>query len=475
MNGSPVHASSGIQDTADDSDAANVADDVERPEYQQILALIEKGKVNDAAKLLDEYLQSHPHAHKFHLFRQALSNIYFRTSKRLLAEQQLLKFFRYQFEHPVRSRPLLKYAPRLIINLSSIQQGVEPEASEVLDGTLKLLRVAIAEEPRNSAYSNGLSSAIGLKARLWLQQSRSLDAMQLYQEEVSRLKTAWRENLENPDAWVRLTYFMKSAEQAIGSDESAVVYRWSWERWNLESEGLRRFPTSTRIVNEYFEDLLKNIREYEEVLPDKALEMYERANAEIIATLDKQLVRKTLYPLRLQIGKRWQALKRKLTRERLAGEPLPELGAIDWLKQPDGPLFDKTNEDLVLVFWSPAKQDELRQLIILNDILKTRFPQARLCLLAPKLGEAFERLPFVSFRNEITDEQQQQYRQHLLKSVIEANGFEFPIGIPNQLSELPERFGMEATPFGVVVRKGECLPPNWGSEMYTELISQLEN
>lgn len=267
---------------------------------------------------------------------------------------------------------------------------------------------------------------------------------------------------------------MKSAEQTISMDDAAVVYRWHFERRNLIAEGLRRFPKSTRLVKEYFDESLKTIDEYEQLLPERALDLYERATNEIIETIDKQLVRKTLYPLRLDIGKKWHALKRKLARERLPGKPLPELGDVEWLLNRDGSsVIEQTDGVLMLVFWSSTDQEQLGQLIALSDKLKNQFPDVRLCVVTHQLGELFGSLPFVTFKNELTDENRQSFKEQMSKKIVEANGFEFPIGISGQVLELSDRFGVETTPFGVIVRDGECQEPKWGPEMQGELIRQL--
>ena len=458
-----------------DSPFAYSQTDVKNDPQQQIMQSIQNGDLEEAERQIDSHLKENPHAHKIHRLRNILSNAYFRSSNRKKGERQIELMLQYQFDDPVNSRPLLKQLPQLLINLSYIQQNLEPKASEVLDKSIDLLSTASAENSNNVAYSNGLSSAIGLKARLLVRHTRADEAVGLYKQELERLRGRWEKSQENPDAWIRLAYFLKAAEEALGFGEIAIVESWNLERRNLLAVAVDKFPQAGRIVKEYFSDQLKTIEQYEQAYPLQAAEMYATATTSIRAIIEKQLVKKALFPLRIDIEQRAVKLNRKIRRSNLIGESIPTLTPIEWLtanpnqKAIEAP--DLNSGDVILLFISHESKKGFEDLIELNRVLIKNSPNTKLVVVAHELGQSFSRLPFVTYRVEITDEQKQKFRDYLNDEVIKTNKYEFPFGIGKDNIELAERFGIVQTPQAYELKNGKCI----ASFSIVELINSLSN
>ena len=449
--------------------------DLKDDTHQQILSTIQKGELEEASSQIDAHLKEHPHAHKIHRLRSLLSNAYFRSKNRKEGERQIELMLQYQFGDPVNSRPLLKYLPQLLINLSYVQQNIEPKASAVLDQSIKLLSVATKEDYNNFAYSNGLTSAIGLKARLLARHTKADQALSMYQQELDRLRGRWLKSQENPDAWIRLVYFLRAAEEALGFEQFEIVEAWDLERRNLIAAAIEEFPQATRIVKEYFAVQLKTIQEYEETCPRQAVKMYSSATKEIRAVIEKQLVKKGLFTLRIEIEKRAIDLNRKLRRVDIVGETVPKLEQIDWLSDSTDAGVTETPDlssgKVVLLFVSRNSKGTFNELGQLNDLLKNRFPDTKLVAVIHDVGKPFSMLPFVTYKSKISDDQRQQFRNQLIDKVIKKNKFEFSFGVGLNNIELARQFGISKAPHALRLNDGKCT----GCYSFDELISSFEN
>lgn len=445
-------------------------EEANRPE-QKILVSIQNRKLDEAASLIDKQLRLNPHNHKIHRLRNVLSSAYFRSGNRQAGDQQIELLLQYHFDDPVNSRPMLKRLPQLLINLASIQRNVEPKASKILDQSIALLSNAAREEPGNVAYSNGLTSAIGLKARLLVQTSRTDQGVAIYRQELDRLRTRWRDSPENPDALVRLVYFLKSAEEAVFNNSLEIVEDWNLERRNLLDLGLKNFPQSSRIVKEYFDNRLSTIAQYEQACPKHAVNLYATASAEILATINKQQIKKSLFPLRINIEQRALKLKRKFRRAEIIGETVPKLELVEWLSNSKGkiPNPDLNYGSKILVFISAQNNNIYEQLLQLSRQLKSARPKTELLVLINDIGHPFNGLPFVTYDTQISDDQKLDYRSRLVKNVIEANDFEFPFGIALEDNRFGSQFGVYETPTAYLINQGKCT----GRHSINELVGSF--
>lgn len=427
---------------------------------ERILELIRKSEWDEAEKLIENKLGEQPLDPQIHLLRKSLGNELIRNRKRDAGERQYEKLLWYIFEHPQQSQSLFKYLPEILINLPYVQQNLEPEATETLEKAISILRSAVAENPRNVAWSNGLSTAINLRGRGLLQQSRLPEARALYNNELDRLRERWRTNPENPDSWLRLAYFLKAASEPEAQDrqhrEFANALR--LERMNLLLAGASTFPDALDLVRERFAVRLEQASQFQTVSPQLAVNMLLADKVAFNAIAQQSRFNKQLLPTRIQLEKNLQQIQRMLTRQKLVGNRPPTIENTDWLTKPPESWSNLTGSAVLLICFSPSNDQGVKQLANIRDALNNRHGAVKLIALTHEVDQSFTRLS--TFRQKpLPDAENQRalYRQKIVAEIVQRNQFEFPFGISNDAASIASSLGISEIPFALLVdESGIC-------------------
>ncbi len=427
---------------------------------QQVLDLIRKSSFSQAEKLIDQAIAAEPHDLEIHLLRKSLGNELIRNRQRDAGEQQFEKLLQYMFDYPKQSQPLLKHMPQILINLSYVQQNIEPESAKMLEKAMSILRAAVDGNPQNVAWSNGLSTAVNLRGRGLLQQSRLPEARALYINELERLRDRWRTSHENPDSWLRLAYFLKAVSEPEAEDpqhrEFAIPLR--LERMNLLIVGATTFPDALDLVRERFAARLELASQYESASPPTAVKMLLVDKAAFNEIARQSRFNRELLPTRIQIENSLQQIQRRLTRQQLIGNRPPVIENTDWLTQPPESWTDLPGRPVLLYCFSPSDSESVRELAEIRDDLKNRHSVVNLIALTPDVDQSFTRLSTVK-RKSLPDSENQraQYRQQILEQIVQRNQFKFPFGIAKDAASIAGSLGISEVPFVLLVdQSGIC-------------------
>ncbi len=416
--------------------------------HDQIDELIRQFRVVEARQLIDSVLSDHPHDHRAQMARRALANTYLRMGNRLQADLQFEKLSDYLLSYPRQSRPLLKHLPQILVNMSSIQQSIEPQASQRLDRAIALLRQATEENPRNVAWSGGLISVIGMKAS-GLQKRGQFEAFEaLYDAELDRLRNRWREQPENPDAWLSMIAVLNAATLPENIDYQSTAAQLQAERTNLLELAVKRFPQSDALVQEYVIWRQQQASDVEAYSSETARRMLSQTRHDFDEITRQRGHVGSLLKTRIQLEKRLERLNRQLARRSLIGNRIPEMGEIDWL---NGDVSDwKMDEGraTILTFFSVRRDQSIRALIELNDLIQRQFPQVRLIALTHEFEQPYDQL-YTPRRKPLETDQPNRdlYRQKMKQEIIATNGFRFPIGISRHSPETASSFGISRLPY----------------------------
>ena len=416
--------------------------------HDQIDELIRQFKVVEAQQLIDSVLSDHPHDHRAQMARRALANTCLRMGNRPQADLQFEKLSDYLLSYPQQSRPLLKHLPQILVNMSSIQQSIEPQASQRLDRAIELLRQATEENPRNAAWSGGLTSVIGMKAS-GLQKRGQFEAFEaLYDEELDRLRNRWREQPENPDTWLSMMAVLNAATLPENIDYQSAAVQLQAERTNLLDLAVKRFPQSDALIQEYVRWRQQQATEVEAYSPETARRMLSKTRHDFDEIARQRGHVGSLLKTRIQLEKRLERLNRQLARNSLIGNRIPEMGEIDWLNGDVSDWKMDQGSATILTFFSVRSDQSIRALIELNDLIQREFPQVRLIALTHDFEQPYDQLYMPRRKALETDQQNRDlYRQKMKQEIIAINGFRFPIGISRHSPEIASGFGISRLPY----------------------------
>lgn len=436
----------------------------------RIYELVNTGKIALASQELEQQLKATPHDNEIHLLRINLGMGLLRAGRRPEGEQEFEKFVRYVFNNPEHSQSLLKHVPRIMMNITSVQRGVEPVTSELLQGVIPLLQKGVVDQPTNSAFSIGLTSLTALKARLLARQEQRVESLSLINSELDRLRSRWRTDPENPDSWLRLALMLRSAAETIGSDNNSAL-AFSFERTNVLNTGVSKFMDAGPLIKEAFNERLAQIKQYESTSPATALTLYDEADSDLRKISVDSPIKKTLHSLRIDIAKSRQKFFRESTQKKLIGSRVfvPE---CDWLNKK--PVLSNLETGLTAYFFFTAKQPEsIQELIKFNDYLKTAYPDVSAVLMTHSLDDSFGRLPIVNRTKTITDENAREYRQQMIDQIVEPNGIDFPVGLLADTLPVADHFGFRNVPIAFFFDNGICQKIVQGKDLLKELSAYL--
>ena len=357
-----------------------------------------------------------------------------------------------------------------MMNITSLQRGVEPVTSELLQGVIPLLQKGVVDQPTNSAFSIGLTSLTALKARLLARQEQRVESLSLINSELDRLRSRWRTDPENPDSWLRLALMLRSAAETIGSDNNSAL-AFSFERTNVLNTGVSKFMDAGPLIKEAFNERLAQIKQYESTSPATALTLYDEADSDLRKISVDSPIKKTLHSLRIDIAKSRQKFFRESTQKKLIGSRVfvPE---CDWLNKK--PVLSNLETGLTAYFFFTAKQPEsIQELIKFNDYLKTAYPDVSAVLMTHSLDDSFGRLPIVNRTKTITDENAREYRQQMIDQIVEPNGIDFPVGLLADTLPVADHFGFRNVPIAFFFDNGICQKIVQGKDLLKELSAYL--
>ena len=445
--------------------------------HDEIRDRISKFQFPEAEKLIEGALADDPHDHDAHMLRRMLANAMMRARRRAAAELQFEKLVDYLLSYPEKSRPMLKHLPQLLINLPYIRENIEPKASQTIDRAIDVFRSAAEQNPANVAFSNGLTMAVGLKARGLLKRSLLAEAQAVYAMELNRLRDRWRSSPENPDSWLRLSNLLKVAEEHRYPGYQKFADQLWVERRSVLSEGASRFPDSNALAREYFSLRMSQAAQLESPSPQAALAILIAAESEFDDLVARRENAKPLLPTKIQIQKERLQIERLLTRRNLIGNVPPAFADVEWLGEGSTNWAQLRGRKVLLIFFSVPTGESILHLIRVHDMISNQFSDVRLVALTHELQQPFNRPAGTKNKqNADTDENRKLYRRKLLSDIVEANGFKFPIGIANDSSRTGSEFGVTQVPMSLLIdESGICRRIFIGADQFGAIAESIES
>ena len=445
--------------------------------HDQIREFIRKFRLPEAEQLIDGLLAENLHDLQAHLLRKSLANAFLRARQKKNADLQFEKLADYLLDYPEQSRELLKHLPQVLVNISYVRQNVEPQAGRKIDKAIAVLETATRDNPRNVAWSSGLTTAINLKARGLLKQSRVDDVRRLYETELDRLRRRWREQMGNPDAWLRLSYLLKAAASPRVPAYQEYASQLTCERANLLAVGAMRFPDSDKLNEEYFLWRVEQASDLEATSPQAARQLLVETQADFEEFAKKRSSIKSLLETRLQIEKKLQRLERLLAKQQLPGTAAPGIIETEWLNADLKEMNTLQGDTIVLNFFSVRSDESISTLIQLNNFISNSYPDVRLIALTHEFERPFNRISSGKRASDLRDaDNRQLYRQKLLENIIQPNEFEFPVGISKASERTGAAYGITVIPHTVLIDStGVCRYVFEGPINFETIAAAIDN